>query len=146
MSPVCHILLRGPTMRSISTGILLILSCTCQADDKDVKPLSPAQAAKRLNEMCTVEMEVKSTGTSKTTVFLNSEANFRDDKNFTIVIGTKAADQLKKEKIDDPAAHFKGKTIRVTGTVTLYKERPQIRVEEAKQIMVVTKKSQNGPV
>ena len=112
------------------------------ADDKDAKPLSPDEAVKHVKEKCTVEMEVKSAGGSKKQmmIFLNSEANYRDGKNFTIVIDKSAAEKFKKEKIDDPAVHFKGKTIRVTGTITLHQNHPQIQVEGPEQITVVEKK------
>ena len=39
-------------------------------------------------------------------------------------------------KIDDPALHFKGKTIRVTGVVTLKDNRPRIEVDDPGQIEV----------
>ena len=52
--------------------------------------------------------------------------------------------KFKEARVDDPAAHFKGKTILVTGKVTLYQERPQIRVEDPKQIQVVEKKDDKG--
>jgi DNA/RNA endonuclease YhcR with UshA esterase domain len=46
---------------------------------------------------------------------------------------------LLKAKIEDPSAHYKGKTVRVTGTVKLYREKPEIVVEQADQIQVVEK-------
>jgi DNA/RNA endonuclease YhcR with UshA esterase domain len=46
---------------------------------------------------------------------------------------------LKGAKVEDPAAHFKGKKVRVTGTVKLYRDKPQIVVEKAEQIRVVEK-------
>jgi DNA/RNA endonuclease YhcR with UshA esterase domain len=87
-------------------------------------------------------MEVKSTGKARggAAVFLNSEENYRDDKNFTIFLDKDALEKLKKAKIDDPAAHYKGKTIRVTGTVKLYRDKPEIAVTEPDQIQVVEKR------
>jgi DNA/RNA endonuclease YhcR with UshA esterase domain len=43
-------------------------------------------------------------------------------------------------KIDDPAEHFKGKTILVTGTVTLFQKKLQIKVEDPEQIKIDEKK------
>ena len=63
----------------LTAGLLL-------ADDKGQKPITPAEAAKLIDQKCTVEMKVQSTGKSRTLVFLNSEENYRDDKNFTVVI------------------------------------------------------------
>jgi len=106
---------------------------------QDAAPLTPAEAAKRVDQKVTVEFQVKSTG-GKTAVYLNSEEDFKSDKNFTVFLPAKAVEKFKAKKVDDPAAHFKGKTVRVTGTVTLFKERPQIKVEGPDQITVVEKK------
>ena len=83
------------------------------ADDKPVKALTPAEAAKKVNEKVTVEMEVKSTG-GMGAFYLNSEKDFRDAKNFTIYIPKEAAAKFVKAKIDKPAEHFKDKKIQVT--------------------------------
>jgi DNA/RNA endonuclease YhcR with UshA esterase domain len=86
-------------------------------------------------------MEVKSTGKARNgMIFLNSEANYRDGKNFTLVIDKKAAEKFKKASIADPGAHFKGKQVQVTGTVTQYQNRPQMKVDEPGQIKIVEKK------
>jgi DNA/RNA endonuclease YhcR with UshA esterase domain len=89
-----------------------------------------------------VEMEVKSAGKSEGVFFLNSEADFRSEKNFTALIKKDAAKKFKEAKIDDPAAHFKGKTIRVSGTVKLYRDNPEIVVEDPKQVAVVEKRNE----
>jgi DNA/RNA endonuclease YhcR with UshA esterase domain len=109
------------------------------ADDAPTKFISPAEATKKVGEKVTVEMEVESTG-GKGPYFLNSEADFKDTKNFTIFIPKDAVEKFRKAKIDDPSSHFKGKTVRVTGTVSLYREKPQIKVEDPEQIKIVEKK------
>jgi DNA/RNA endonuclease YhcR with UshA esterase domain len=38
------------------------------------------------------------------------------------------------------APAFKGKTVRVTGTVTLYQDKPQIKAEDPEQIKIIDKK------
>jgi DNA/RNA endonuclease YhcR with UshA esterase domain len=122
--------------------VLLSAAAVLRAGDKDTKPLSPAEAAKHVNEKCTVEMEVKSVGMSKTggVAFLNSEEDLKDEKNFTAFVGKEAVEKYKQAKVEDLTAHFKGKTIRVTGTVKLYRERPEIVVDDPEQIQVVEKK------
>jgi DNA/RNA endonuclease YhcR with UshA esterase domain len=130
-------------MRSFAVvAVLLLAPALLRADDKDTKALSPAEAAKRVGEKCTVEMEVKSVGMSKdgSVAFLNSQEDFKDEKNFTAFVGKEAVEKLKKAKVEDLAAHFKGKTVRVTGTVKLYRERPEIVVDDPEQIQVVEKK------
>src|SRR5262249_54436469 len=134
-------------MRIGAVLVLLLTPALLPADDKEAKPLAPAEAAKRVNEKCVVEMEVKSTGKSGRgkKVFLNSEANYRDAKNFTVVLDKETLAKFKKAKIDDPAAFYKGKILRVTGTVTEYQKKPQIKVEEPEQIKVVEKKPAELP-
>src|SRR5262249_1869299 len=71
-------------------------------DSKPAKSISLAEAGKHVDQECIVEMEVKSTGKSGEMVFLNSEANYCDDKNFTVVLTKEATDKLKRAKVDDP--------------------------------------------
>jgi DNA/RNA endonuclease YhcR with UshA esterase domain len=111
---------------------------TATAADAD-KPLAPAEAAKRVNEKVTLEMVVKSTG-GKDNVFLNSEEDYKDAKNFTVFLPEDTVEKFKKAKIENPKEYYKGKTIRVTGTVTLFREKPQIKVENPDQVAVVEKK------
>src|SRR5262249_34060074 len=121
---------------------LLVAPGLGAAEDKEAKPIAPAEAAKKVNEKVTLEMEVRSTGKGEKgeIFFLNSEESFRHKKNFTIFVSKEAAAKFKEVKIEDPASFYKGKTIRVTGTVTTYQERPQIKVETPEQIKVLEKK------
>jgi DNA/RNA endonuclease YhcR with UshA esterase domain len=123
-----------------SVLVLALLPAPAAGDEKDVQPLTPEAAAKKLNETCTVEMAVKSTGKSSGVFFLNSQEDYRDAANFTVFIGKEGVEKLKEAKIDDPATYYKGKTIRVTGVVKLYRDKPEIVVEKADQIRVVEKK------
>jgi DNA/RNA endonuclease YhcR with UshA esterase domain len=127
--------------------VLGLVVAASRAEDKDGKPVTPAEAAKLVDKKCTVVMVVNSTGKARGTrfVFLNSEKDFRDKKNFTLVIEKKNLAKFKKAKIDDPAAHFKGKKVQVTGTVTLYQEKPQIKVEDPAQIKIVEEKGNKKP-
>jgi len=98
--------------------------------------ISPMDAAAKVGEKVTIEFAVRNTGAArdKSRVFLNS-AEFRDKDNFTVVLDMKKLEEgFKEAKIDDPQTHYKGKTVRVTGTVSVFRESPQIVVEEMKQI------------
>lgn len=98
--------------------------------------LSPAEAMKKVGEMVTVQFEVKSArllGEGKR-FFLNSEANNRDEKNFTIVLNAKARGDKWK---DAKEATFKGKTVRVKGKVTEFMKKPQIEVDDETAIEIV---------
>jgi alkaline phosphatase D len=105
----------------------------------DGKPVSVAELAKHVNEKVTLEMTVQSTGTSAGLVFLDSAEDRRSEDNFTVVLEKDAVDGLKKSGVADPRKHFAGKTVRVSGTVSLFRERPQIKVDDPKQIEVVEK-------
>jgi DNA/RNA endonuclease YhcR with UshA esterase domain len=109
------------------------------AEDKP-KPIGPTEAAKKVNEEVTLQMEVKSSALRESVCFLNSEEDFKDAKNFTIFIDKDALAKFKEAKIDDPAAHFKGKTVQVKGKVMLYRDRPEIKVSGPEAITVVEKK------
>lgn len=100
------------------------------------KPLTPQEALSKVDQRVTVEMEVKSTG-GNTARYLNSEADFRDPKNFAVYIPQAAVLRFYQAQIPDPAQFYKGKTIRVTGMVTLNRGRPQLRVDTPQQIQVL---------
>jgi DNA/RNA endonuclease YhcR with UshA esterase domain len=82
-------------------------------------------------------MRVRATGLSKNQqmVFLNSEADYTSEKNFAVVI--RKGDRFPRAGIADPAAFYAGKAVRVTGTVSLYNDRPEIVVTDPEQIRVV---------
>jgi DNA/RNA endonuclease YhcR with UshA esterase domain len=123
----------------LSTLVVALFLGTAVLAEESPKPVTPAEAAKKVNEKVVVEFEVKSTGGNEA-CFLNSLEDYKDAKNFTIYIPEAAREKFKTAKIDDPKTHFKGKTIRVTGTVTLYREKPQIKVEDPDQIKITVKK------
>jgi DNA/RNA endonuclease YhcR with UshA esterase domain len=119
---------------------LVIVAPVAVTDDKDAKPVTPADAAKMVDKKVTVEMEVKSASKGNGVFFLNSEEDYKSDKNFTIFISRDGAKKFAEAKVDDPTAQYKGKTIRVTGTVKLYRDKPEIVVDDPKQMETVEKK------
>jgi len=125
-----------------AVDVLFAMTLTTRTDAGDARPLSPAQARKRVNEKVTVELTVKASKNRlerHEEIYLDSEEDFRDAKNLAVVIDVAGAASLKKAGIDEPAGHFLNKTIQVTGTVTLHEDRPRIVVSDAKQIRVVAK-------
>jgi alkaline phosphatase D len=102
-------------------------------------PLTAELLEKHLKKEVTLEMKVAATGASTTggLVFLNSHADRSDADNFTVVLDKKAQAALKQAGIATPRTHFEGKTVRVTGELSLFRDRPQIIVSDAKQIEVV---------
>ena len=104
------------------------------------KPLTPEEAVKKVDEVVTVQMEVKSASVKNGVSFLNSEADFKSAKNLTLFVDKAAMVKFKDAKINDPAEHFKGKTVTVKGKVVLFKERAEIKVDGPDAIKVVEKK------
>ena len=103
--------------------------------------LSAEEAVSRVNESVFVEMLVQKTKscTGSCQVFLDSEQNHRDPKNLGVVITVDGRPKFTEAGIDDPTAHFNGKTIRVRGVVVIRKEdRPYIDVNDPSQIEMVT--------
>lgn len=69
--------------------------------------------------------------------FLNSEKSFTSKTNFTIAITAEGLAKYREAGIENPATHFKQKTIHVSGKISSYKEQLQIDVADPKQIVVV---------
>jgi DNA/RNA endonuclease YhcR with UshA esterase domain len=108
----------------------------------DDKPLSPVEARKQVGKDITVEMEVKTAKDrleKRGEIYLDAEEDFKSDKNFAVVITRKGAESLKSAGITDPADHFKGKTLRASGTVKEVDGVPRIEVDDAKQVKLVTR-------
>lgn len=129
-------------MRCAASILLLatgVLALRASAEDK---PLTPAEAIQRVNEKVTVQMVVKAAKDrleKRKEIYLDSEEDFRDPKNLGIVITLAGAEKYKAAGVADPADHFKGKTIRVTGTVIRKDERPRIEVDDPKQLAIIDK-------
>ncbi|HKM53185.1 MAG TPA: hypothetical protein VJY33_07205, partial [Isosphaeraceae bacterium] len=67
-------------------------------ESKEEKPLPPSEAAKHENEKVSVEMLVRASKNAlarRMEIYLDSETDFRDPKNFAIVINQAAADKFK---------------------------------------------------
>ena len=102
-------------------------------------PLSAPEARTRINEQITVEMFVKAAKNCQrcSLMFLDSEEDHHDPKNFAVAVTEAGKGTFREAKIDDPAGHFKGKTIRVSGVVTVKDKQPQIEVDDPSQIAAV---------
>jgi hypothetical protein len=101
--------------------------------------LSPVEALNKINESVTVEMLVRRTKccTGSRQVFLDSEANHRDPKNLGVIVTDNSRAKFAEAGIDDPAAYYHDKTIRVRGVVIRREERPYIEVTDPGQIELV---------
>jgi DNA/RNA endonuclease YhcR with UshA esterase domain len=72
-------------------------------------------------------------------IFLDSEQDHHDPKNMAVAVTVTMTgkERFGEMGIDDPAEHFKGQVIRVTGVVMLKRNRPLIEVDDPRQIEVV---------
>jgi DNA/RNA endonuclease YhcR with UshA esterase domain len=128
-------------MRSILFSALCSMVVLTSAICEDApKPLTPAEAAKKLNEEVTIEFEVKSASLRDGLGYLNTESDFKDTKNFTVFLDRKTVTKFKEAKIEDPAAHFNKKTVQVKGKVVLHREKPQIVLSGPDAIKIIEKK------
>jgi hypothetical protein len=101
--------------------------------------LSPLEAINPVGESVTVEMLVQRTKccTGSRQVFLDSEASYRDPNNLGVKITESGRTKYGEAGIDDPTAHFNGKTIRVQGVVIRKEKGLYIEVSDPSQIEMV---------
>jgi DNA/RNA endonuclease YhcR with UshA esterase domain len=126
-------------MRLWSFAVLVAIVSAPAFADEQPKAVGPAEAAKKVDSDVVLQMEVKSSALSKGVCFLNSEKDYKDADNFTLFIDKAALAKFKEAKIEDPAAHYKGKTVQVKGKIVLYRERPEIKVGGPDDIKVIEK-------
>ncbi len=107
----------------------------------DDTPDLAAEALKHVGKEWKVDFTVRATGSSRgkrKLVFLNSERDFRSDRNLTVVLDLAALKKdLEAARIADPAKHYAGKKLRITGSVSLFNKRPQLMVKKLAQIEVL---------
>jgi serine/threonine protein kinase len=103
------------------------------------KPIPAGQAAKHYNQTVTVDMTVASVGKAANAerFFLNSKQDRAAADNFTVTFTKAVLDQLGLKSVAELDAKYRGRKIRVTGTITKYNEKPQIDVGAASQIKIV---------
>lgn len=88
-------------------------------------------AANHYGKKVVIEGEVSATYRSAAVCFLNFNADY--NKDFFAVIPSSAFEQFPP----GPETYYKGKRVRITGTVREYRGRPQILLESPKQIEIV---------
>ena len=95
--------------------------------------------SKHVGKVVAVEFEVKNGKllADKKICFLNSLKNYRDEKNFTVIIKSDHLETFAKAKILDPSRHYLGKKIRVRGKVVEHRSKPQMVVTKVEQIKIL---------
>jgi hypothetical protein len=123
--------------------LLLLAAVVIGADEKPPR-IKPQEARQNLGKKVEVVFEVKGSKHSlkRKTVYLDSEVDFRDEKNLGIQISEKGVSDLKqKRNVDEPSEFYRGKMIRVLGEIVIEDERPYIKVEEAEQLDLFAEKA-----
>jgi hypothetical protein len=126
-------------MRRVPCSVL-VLALLGAARADEAKPLPPVEARKQVGKMITVEMTVKGAKDrleKRGEIYLDAEDDFRDPKNFAVIITKEGAGSLAAAGVASAADHFRGKTIRATGEVKLVQDVPRIEVNAAAQIRIV---------
>jgi DNA/RNA endonuclease YhcR with UshA esterase domain len=124
----------------MSSAILLLLFPFTSLLPGDEKAFPPVEARQQVGKTITVQMtvqlakdELKEFGE----IYLDSEKDYKDKKNFAIAVTKTGAANLAKAGIANPVTHYQGKTIRVKGLVKVVDGLPRIEVNEADQIQLV---------
>lgn len=121
-------------------SVAAVSTALAQADEPGAKKaIAAADARRHIDETCTIEMTVRASKNAgpHREYYLDSEEDFRDEKNFAVVISYDHAELFQKAGVDDPAEHYKGKSLRVTGKVIRENDQVRIRVDDPKQIKLV---------
>jgi hypothetical protein len=117
--------------------LFLALAAACAVDDP--WPLGPVEARKKVGSEIVVRIEVKAAKDRlerRGEIYLDAEEDFKDEKNFAVVVTKPGGASLKEAGIADPAEHFKGKTITARGKVKEVDGVPRIEIDEAKEIAI----------
>jgi hypothetical protein len=129
--------------RRFVTVLVALVGTTLAAGADAEKPLTPAEAVKRVGQTVHVEMLVRKTKDRLErhgVIYLDSEDDFHSPNNLGVAITGAGAAKFKAKGIADPAAHFLGKTIRVRGEVLIFEKLPYLPVTDPGQIEVVETK------
>jgi hypothetical protein len=111
---------------------------TAQADEPKV--IKATEARNHVGETCSITFKVRHTkhGVNRKTYFLDSEEDFKSDKNLGVQISETVAATLKEKKsVTDPHVYYADKTIRVVGKIFLQEDRPYLTIEKPEDIDLV---------
>ena len=110
-------------MKCAAIALILASTLAACAAVSDASHITPEQAVLQAAAAApryvagVFEMEVKTTGTQNGVVYLNSEADYRDQRNLTIAISPQAVSRFSASGID-PLQAFTGKRVLVKGAAS----------------------------
>lgn len=126
------------------TSVMSLIAWTlfvCDIAAPGESPITPTQALQSIGKPhVVVEMTVQKSKDrleKRGLIYLDSEVDFANANNLGVAISAGTAAKMCESGIADPAAHFLGKRIRVSGCVMRFEERVYLPVLEPSQIVVV---------
>lgn len=128
------------TMMPFASVLLLVagwLWCAMTIAAEPTKPLTPVAAREQVGKQVTVRMQVataKDRLEKRGEIYLDSQEDFRDEKNFAVVITRAGAKSLHDSNVKDIAEYFRNAWIEVAGTVTEVDDIPRIEINSADNI------------
>lgn len=127
-----------------ASALFATISLLCIVQDVagqgEERPLSAIAARSALGRQVTVETFVQTAKdrlAKRGEIYLDSELDFRNEKNFAVVIAREGAESLSKIGIDTPTSYFENQWIRAEGVVTEVDGVPRIEIHDAQQIQRV---------
>ncbi len=134
---------REISMRIARAGSLLLfllaLACFARGDDKTEAVIPATEAKSHVGKQATVEMTIRASKNAapRRTYYLDSEEDFHNVDNVAVIISYDHAEAFQKAGIDDPAEHYRGKKLRVTGKIIAEDDQTRIHVTDPRQITIV---------
>ena len=132
--------LRIVVHRLLPVFILMRLDLPSFAQEvEELKQIDAVNAAAHAGEHVIVKMTVNASRLlrDRDIGFLNSEKDYMDEDNFTVVLYEKVLNKFAEQEIDDPCKHFRGKMIEVTGGIELRRGKPQIVLKSPEDIKLI---------
>jgi len=119
--------------------IILVGLLTPVTNAQNAPVIAPADAKDHIGRKVIVEMVVQSVRhvKDKKICFLNSEQNLLDNKNLAVVLTSQMIDQMQDKGVEDLNEYFVKKKIRVSGQVSLYDNRPQVKVRSVENLVIL---------
>ena|SRR5436189_4528203 len=124
-------------------AILAVLACgwglAAEPAESSAKAIKAEEARKHIDERVTVTFNVQHAkfATDPDRAYLDSEKDYKDQKNLGLLIEADSLPAFKKAGIEKPAEHYAAKTVRATGKVFLRDNLVFIRLEKPEQIEIV---------
>jgi DNA/RNA endonuclease YhcR with UshA esterase domain len=134
---------RSPTTTHPSGAATMLAMLTLTAllaqDKGEGASIKPFEAADHIGKKVVVIMTVKSShfAEKSRTTFLNSEKDFKSGKNLQVTIMKDNLEKFEEMKIKEPHKHFLNKKVKITGKISEFRGKPELKLTDPDQIQIV---------